>query len=101
LQCFSGVRRPDIGYFRQVGDRAGELLVRRAGGSAVSGCSSIGHLLLFCWAVLQNLGHGGFEGGGLEPRVGGVNVRPRQARFQFGAQLGGAVLGLFKAGGVI
>src|SRR5258706_3080526 len=30
LQCFSGMRRPDIGYFRQVGDRAGELLVRRA-----------------------------------------------------------------------
>jgi hypothetical protein len=54
----------------------------RAGDSAVRRCSSIDHVLLFCWGVLQKLGHGGFEGGGLDPRMGSVNPRLRQLRFQ-------------------
>jgi hypothetical protein len=73
----------------------------RAGDSAVRRCSSIDHVLLFCWGVLQKLGHGGFEGSGLDPRMGSVNLWLRQLRFQFGAQLGGTILGLLKAGGVI
>ena len=84
------------------GDRARQLLVpARTDGSAVSGCSSIGHVMVFYWGLFQNLVHSGLEGFGLRSYVSRFNVLARQLRFQCDAQLGGAAPGILRAGGMI
>ena len=52
-------------------------------------------------SLFQNLIHDGLEGFGLCPRLSRFNLLARQLRFQFVAQMGGAVPGILNAGGVI
>jgi hypothetical protein len=68
---------------------------------AMSGWISIGHVILSWRGLSQNLLRSGLKRFGLRPRLSRFNLLARQLRFQFRAQLGGTVLGLLKAGGMM